>query len=183
MRINGEVLHWLQASQSTLESYRLDPVFLRFWYWCGTTPAPFEPEENLQYFYGIHLPARQVDRDRGRREISDDYKLHLLARASSACLAVGRELHLLQPLYLLPKGEDHRDRTAAQARLIATLSVLSSLLHNSMWEAGMPYPPQHLDKLRQLNIHLYAELDLAKGVGVLPLVAAAELQPRQGQPA
>lgn len=169
MRINGEVLHWLRASQSTLESYRLDPVFLRFWYWCGTTPAPSSLEEGMSYSYGIHLPERQVDRERGRREISDDHKQRLLARASSACFAVGRELHLLQPLYLLPKGEDHRDRTAAQARLIATLSVLSSLLHGAMSEVGMPYPPQHLKKFAQLSTHLYAELDLAKKVGVLPL--------------
>lgn len=178
MRINGEVLHWLRASQSTLESYRLDPVFLRFWYWCGTTPAPLEPEENLQYVYGIHLPARQVDRDRGRREIPDDHKLRVLARASSACLDAGRELHLLQPLYLLPKGEDHRDRTAAQARLMATLSVLSSLLHDAMREVGMPYPPQHLNKFAQLNIHLHAELNLAKELGVLPLMTAEESKPR-----
>ena len=137
----------------------------------------------MSYSYGIHLPERQVDRDRRRREISDDHKLRLLARASSACLAIGRELHLLQPLYLLPKSEDHRDRIAAQARLIATLSVLSSLLHDAMREVGMPYPPQHLNKFAQLRAHLYAELDLAKEVGVLPLVAAAELQPRQGQSA
>jgi hypothetical protein len=60
---------------------------------------------------------------------------------------------------------------------MATLSVLSSLLQDAMREVGMPYPPQHLNKFAQLNIHLHAELNLAKELGVLPLVTAAELQP------
>jgi hypothetical protein len=107
----------------------------------------------------------------------------LLARASSACIAVGSELHLLQPLYLLPKSENYRDRTTAQSRLIATLLVLSVLLQNEMWDLRMPYPPKYFKKFAQLSAYLKAELDLAKEVGVLPHVAAAELQPRQGQPA
>jgi hypothetical protein len=47
-----------------------------------------------------------------------------------------------------------------------------------MREVGMPYPPQHLNKFAQLNIHLHAELNLAKELGVLPLMTAEESKPR-----
>lgn len=179
MKTNGEVLHWLRASQSTLESYRLDPVFLRVGRRpCMTPPIPPEPEPHLQYFYGIDLPQREVDRNRGQLEISDDYKLRLLASASTACFAVGRELHLLQPLYLLPKDDDHRDRTVAQAEMIATLAVLTDHLLRVLGYSRLPYPPHHLRALEQLGAHLSAELELAKKVGVLPLVAAEKSKPR-----
>jgi len=189
MRLSDDTLEWLVETRYAVDA--VTRAHIPSSGKCGT-PAlwPGRPAEREARRAFSLVTARSDDwRGRGDSLLWPDprranYRYFRRFTPTRAYYDACRALQGLQPLYLIPNTPANAARIAAQALLICSLYQLAAWLGEVPWgkagkvsEWGQPLPfsePRH----PEFAAYLLGELKLAKKVGVLPLVTAAELQPR-----
>lgn len=189
MRLSDDTLEWLIETRYAVDEATRAHI-PSSGHWCGTSDLwPGRPaEREAQRAFSL-VTARPEWRGRFGFLLGPDPRraTHRYFRGitpTRAYYAACRALQGLQPLYLIPNTPANAARIAAQALLICSLYQLAAWLGEVPWGTagkvgawGGPLPfsePRH----PEFGAYLLRELELAKKVGVLPLVTAAELQPQ-----
>ena len=187
MRLSDGTLEWLIETRYAVDEAARAHIPSSGW--CGTSDFLYQglPAEGEARRAFLLVGARLRGRYDFLLQPDPRRATHRYFRGNTpaqAYYAACRALQELQPLYLIPNTPANAARIAAQALLICSLYQLAAWLGEVPWGTackvgawGGPLPfsePRH----PEFGAYLLRELELAKKVGVLPLVTAAELQPR-----